>query len=145
MSKFEKYELDFPEKISKQEFIELVSRINQIAKMLGKDILSEGGTIPNKPAGAGRLLGSHNASYKEERALLKSNRSVVLELYKAYYSPNKSDLDVVVKKYHLERYIKYRGVMGGQMMKYKVFHQLTPQECGLKVFPTHTNPEVQRL
>jgi len=147
MSKFEKYELDFPEKISKQEFIELVSRINQIAKMLGKDILAEGGELPNKPTGngLGQKLSGHNNSYKEERNLIKNNRNIVVDLYKVYYSQNKADFENIVKKYHLEKYIKYRGVMGGQMIKYRIFHNITPQEVGIKQFPTHTNPEVQRL
>lgn len=137
INEYETYEINLPDEINASRFLEVVSRLNHLTKLISKesaeDIIKENIIHrirkPRQPRLPYRV-------HKEELKTLRNNRDMVVKIFKAYYSQNKEDFMRVIKELGMDNYITERQKMANaHFAGLKEFHNIKPEEVGLKAYP----------
>ena len=121
INEYESYEVNTPENITRQEFLELVSRFNFITKMLGRDNIPTLSQLNNiKRTKKGKIPFNHD-------------RQFLIDCLKLYYNKKLEELNKILIEKGMV-WDKARVVR--ELVKFRKKHNVLPNELGLIEFPS---------
>lgn len=124
LNDIETYQIDIKDKLTREEFITLVQRLQTISRAFFKDDFVQ--DMPSKVTTIHRNYSKTN--------LNKLSREQLMELYKVWFNGDENAFQVACKELNVLN--QYLSTFGGNVKKFLVKHDITPHDLGIKRFTT---------
>jgi len=135
INKTEFYSIEVPDEVDNIQFFGLQQRFERIAKLMSKDVMSyEPEKASKLPKVKKHVFGPRDPEVQAQRLKLR-DRSILIKLFKAYYSSDKEELFRVAKELGVDGYVKTRELMSSAGITKLRDEILVPRDIGLIKYP----------
>lgn len=134
INNLESYNIELPSQVNQKEFLGILSRFNNIAKIISKDSFT---ALPEDPSTPIPQIKKRKGS-----PVFLTNRKIAINMFIDYYKTTGTieKRDIIMENYG--KYdIKYESFRGN-ITAIKAIWKIKPQEVGIQSFPT---PGIKRV